>query len=155
MLLHTPSPPPPSPCQAGCSVLVFCASKDQTERMARHIASMLPSIPDRSQAARAGGAAGREGAGAGAGGGEEEPPLDRPALLERLRAAGGGRPDGVLLEVLAQGVGYHNASLSMEERELVEQAYLRGEGGQGGAGAEGCRGSALRCCTLCQCIAIS
>lgn len=136
-------------------MLVFCASKDQTERMARHIASMLPSIPDRSQAARAGGAAGREGAGAGAGGGEEEPPLDRPALLERLRAAGGGRPDGVLLEVLAQGVGYHNASLSMEERELVEQAYLRGEGGQGGAGAEGCRGSALRCCTLCQCIAIS
>ncbi|MBI1319718.1 MAG: DEAD/DEAH box helicase [Candidatus Hydrogenedens sp.] len=47
--------------------------------------------------------------------------------IEALRALEPTRSRDCLLHTLAHGVAFHNADLSPEEREAVEQAYRRGE----------------------------
>jgi len=47
--------------------------------------------------------------------------------IERLRSIEGTRCRDALLETLATGVAFHNADLSPDERETVEQAFREGE----------------------------
>lgn len=76
------------------SVLVFCATKNQAENCAKNVSKLITSEKDER----------------------------RLELLENLRKTPCGL-DPLLAVCCMQGIGYHHAGLSMEERELIEEAF--------------------------------
>lgn len=93
--------------QAGHSVLVFCASKQQCEVAAKLVAKLL-TIPERTTKA---GAAMSPGVGR------------REWVAEELKRLQAGAESKVLGQLMACGVAYHHAGLTNEERVMVETAY--------------------------------
>ena len=96
------------------SVLVFCSTKNFTEKAAVTVARLLPQYARQAQQH----------------GQHEQTPFEaelqarREALLESLRqcSAGGAVPEA-LCECVRAGVAYHHAGLMAEERALVEAAF--------------------------------
>eukprot|EP00798_Chlamydomonas_sp_ICE-L_P011821 gene11821-33942_t len=90
------------------STLVFCAGRAACQSCASLIADLLP------------GQLGQEGAA----------PADKVAarlsLIEELRVAMGGHSNTLLERLIADGVGYHHAGLTCEERNCVEAGFRSG-----------------------------
>jgi DNA polymerase theta len=87
--------------EQGDHVLIFCASKQATITSAQLIARLLGSKCS------------------------DEDRGKRNKILEGLRATVTGL-DPVLAEMVAEGVAYHNAGLTVQERELIEAGYRTG-----------------------------
>ena len=51
---------------------------------------------------------------------------ERKKLKEAVRLDGGGDICPVLRRTIAFGVAYHHSGLTMDERKLIEEAYLEG-----------------------------
>lgn len=93
----------------GHSVLVFCATKANTENVAKLIARLV-AVPERA-------APGGQMAATTA--------ITREALVAEFRRLPGGA-DSVLAEVAARGVAFHHSGLTAEEKELIETGYKAG-----------------------------
>lgn len=99
------------------SVLVFCSTKNFTEKAAVSVARLLPQYARQGQQQQGGQQ-------------HEQTPYEaelqrrREALLASLREcnAGGAVPEA-LCECVRAGVAYHHAGLMAEERALVEAAF--------------------------------
>ena len=87
---------------AGYGALVFCSSRRGTQTMAQLISKTMP-INDTNDSLL----------------------NHRQELLASLQALPGGY-DPVLGETILTGVAYHNAGLTIEEREIVAEAYDKG-----------------------------
>ncbi|GFR45961.1 hypothetical protein Agub_g7430, partial [Astrephomene gubernaculifera] len=112
--------------QDGHSVLIFCASKAHCERVAEHIARLVP-ITQREPPPVSAQGAGAQAAGQGPQDAAAHSPMGRNAregFVSELRRLAGQDP--TLPELVARGVAYHHAGMSNEEREVVEAAYKAG-----------------------------
>ncbi|CAJ1387606.1 unnamed protein product [Effrenium voratum] len=90
---------------SGQSVLTFCATKDWCEKAASLLAEELPKLAK--------------------GPPSEEAQNGRLRLVEELKQAPSGLCP-VLAATVPRGVAYHHAGLTVEERNLLEDAYRKG-----------------------------
>jgi hypothetical protein len=115
------------------SALVFCATKKATQHCANLIAGSLARSAARARARTAkppadGSGTGGRGAvveGSVEGEGQEMLVQQRQEVLEQLRAAPSGM-DAMLSKTILQGVAFHHAGLTVEERGIIESAFHRG-----------------------------
>jgi superfamily II RNA helicase len=133
----------------GRSVIVFCPTKSWCDRAATLIAQALGTLREAEQSTiltllGAASSSTSSGSGSSSGGSSPAPApaLDRALCLSRLSAeAGRGAAAGallaslqqcaagvcpVLLRTLPQGVAYHHAGLTLEERRVVEGGFRSG-----------------------------
>jgi replicative superfamily II helicase len=88
------------------SVLVFCSTRKETANTAMRLATKLrqhPSIPSLS----------------------EDAASARASLIHKLKMVPCGA-DEALLKTVPEGIAFHNAGLTMEERDLLESAFRAG-----------------------------
>lgn len=84
------------------SCLIFCPTKKHCENVVITVCCLLPdSIFDHK-------------------------PEEKEALLKALYAEGNGNICNVLKHSIKYGLAYHHSGLTMEERKLIEEAYLSG-----------------------------
>ena len=126
--------------EAGKSVLIFCATKKATQSCAQLLASALARSPSGAASTgprdvpgdNGGGGGGRREAGAAhSGAAMDDSPSSvsegsiewkRREIVKQLRGAPCGM-DASLASVIAAGVAFHHAGLTLEERMIVEGAF--------------------------------
>ncbi|PRP88310.1 hypothetical protein PROFUN_03419 [Planoprotostelium fungivorum] len=81
------------------SVLVFCSSRADTVNTADTLAKCLPPETMKYK--------------------EQE----KVMLLQKLKYANSGGSDSTLTRTIPMGIAYHNASLTVDEREIIEEGY--------------------------------
>jgi replicative superfamily II helicase len=126
--------------QEGHSVLIFCGTKARCRDTATLISQCIQ-IPERTAPTGAAAAAAAHDEYTPASGQQQQQHTQavaaadgktaRQRLAEKLASPVFRGVNGLLRDLLLQGVAWHNADLSHEERLLVEEVYSTGQGALG------------------------
>ena len=90
------------------SVLLFCDTKRRCENVAEMLVRVIILKPERNTEIL------------------QHRAEERRSLLAALRSEGGGFVCPVLSQTVGHGVAYHHSGLTMDERKLLEEAFLAG-----------------------------